>query len=250
MTPLEYATAIRSDTDRLIEAARLIGFDEPVPTCPGWRVREVSLHLGKVHRWATRYVVERLAQMVDEESETAMISSGPDDSELLAWLRQGASELAAALEAADPELRCWTFLPADSPRAFWARRQAHETAIHRADLELAAGRLEPFASEFAADGIDEILMGFAYRGRRHNRAPVGMEVVLRAIDHPVSWRLSVGPDGMTIGTGSANGDCLVTATASDLYLLRWNRGDSRQLQADGDPAILSWWREHFKITWG
>lgn len=33
---------------------------------------------------------------------------------------------------------CWTFLDAPSPLAFWARRQAHETAIHRADAQLAA----------------------------------------------------------------------------------------------------------------
>ena len=34
-------------------------------------------------------------------------------------------------------MRCFAFLPAPSPLAFWARRQAHETGIHRADVESA-----------------------------------------------------------------------------------------------------------------
>ena len=54
------------------------------------------------------------------------------------------------LRTADPAVRCWTFLPAPSPLAFWARRQAHETAIHRADAQLAAGPVTPFAADFAA----------------------------------------------------------------------------------------------------
>ena len=53
--------------------------------------------------------------------------------------RQGCADLVAALAAAPDDLECWTFLPAPSPRAMWARRQAHETAIHRVDAELAAG---------------------------------------------------------------------------------------------------------------
>ena len=43
----------------------------------------------------------------------------------------------------------------------WARRQAHETAIHRYDAESASGDVNGFDLDFAVDGIDEILVGFA-----------------------------------------------------------------------------------------
>ena len=44
---------------------------------------------------------------------------------------------------------------------FWSRRQAHEIALHRVDMELArpgdAGPPDPIESELACDGIDEFL---------------------------------------------------------------------------------------------
>lgn len=42
-------------------------------------------------------------------------------------------------------------VPATSPRAFWARRQAHETAIHRADAESALATVPEWNAAFAAD---------------------------------------------------------------------------------------------------
>ena len=67
------------------------------------------------------------------------MGSWPPDAELAAGSRQGCAALADALAAAPADLECWTFLRAPSPLAMWARRQAHETAIHRVDAELAAG---------------------------------------------------------------------------------------------------------------
>jgi hypothetical protein len=36
------------------ELARIIDgdLDRPVPTCPGWRFRQLATHLGRGHRWA------------------------------------------------------------------------------------------------------------------------------------------------------------------------------------------------------
>ena len=82
---------------------------------------------------------------------------------------QGCDGLADALAAAPDDLECWTFLPAPSPRAMWARRQAHETAIHRVDAELAAGTpVWRCDAAFAADGVDELLTCFVPR-RSHAR---------------------------------------------------------------------------------
>jgi hypothetical protein len=64
-----------------------------------------------------------------------------------------------------------------------APRQAHETAIHRADAQSAAGTKPEYPAEFAADGINELIMGF---GRRRKYAPVtGADAVL------TSWQSGV-----------------------------------------------------------
>ena len=53
-----------------------------------------------------------------------------------------------------------------APREFWARRQAHETTIHRADAVAAGLGRRPRSAEldldpaFAVDGLDELLTGF------------------------------------------------------------------------------------------
>ena len=44
-----------------------------------------------------------------------------------------------------------------APASFWARRQSHETMVHRADAELAVGRDVVLDAGLAADGIDEWL---------------------------------------------------------------------------------------------
>jgi hypothetical protein len=60
---------------------------------------------------------------------------------------------------------------APPPRRFWARRQAHETTIHSVDAIAARSQRWPTASDvaidplLAADGIDELLMGFITRGK-------------------------------------------------------------------------------------
>src|SRR5262249_60807590 len=101
-------------------------------------MRDLLKHLGYVHRWAAGYVREQHARWVDRASEAEILKGGPADEALAGWFRDGHAALVRALEAADPGMTCWTFLDAPSPLACWARRQAHETAIHRVDAQQAA----------------------------------------------------------------------------------------------------------------
>ena len=130
--------ALRSEGELMAAAVEGSDPGAPVPTCPEWAVRDLVRHMGGVHRWATGYVAGARTEMggpgLDE-----IVGVGPDDAELAGWLRQGSAALVGALTAAPADLVCWTFLPAPSPLAMWARRQAHETAIHRVDAQLAAG---------------------------------------------------------------------------------------------------------------
>src|SRR5262249_5411751 len=132
-----YIGALRREGQLLAGEAQRAGLAARVPSCPGWAVRDLLKHTGYVHRWATGFVAQGLIRPVGD-SEEEILSQGPGDAELPGWFREGHAALVQALSVAGPDLNCWAFLAAPSPLAFWARRQAHETAIHRVDARQAA----------------------------------------------------------------------------------------------------------------
>lgn len=216
----------------------------PITTCPGWNVQDLTRHLGKVHRWAATVVATPLHEPLpfdpfDPEAPSAA-------NELVPWFREGHAALVRSLRAAPHDLDCWRFLPAPTPRAFWCRRQAHETVIHVVDLALALGLpADRTPASFAADGIDELLWGWM-RGRRpggdEEEAPA-LRIV--ATDHDVDWHLSFpGRRGLTMIPGDSAlrpPACTVRARAVDLYLLLWNRRSGQGLGVKGDHRVLDRW---------
>jgi uncharacterized protein (TIGR03083 family) len=249
----EHIEALRAHGTTVAEVAANVPLDAPVPTCPGWELRDLVRHLGGVHRWATVFVSTGRTTPIDEASDLEIWLGGwPSDAELVRWFREGHAALVAALESAPDDIACWSFLPAPSPRAFWARRQAHETAIHRADSESAAGTTPAFPAAFAADGVEELLFGFGGRRGAGMRTPVERTLLLRATDAEARWhiRLTPGERGDVVTTREDGvAECAVTASSSDLYLLLWNRRGTDGLSVEGDPDVLGRWREDVRIRW-
>ena len=244
----EHVAAIRRDGELLAEAAEAAGLDAAVPHCPDWRVRELVQHTGGIHRWAATHVAEARAEPMPEDEEKRVMAP-PEDGELLGWFRSGCAELAATLEKAPPDLSCCTFLPAPTPLQFWARRQAHETAIHRADAQGAAGAVTPFPPEHARDGVDEMLLGFASRRKGRLRADPPRSFALHAADLGVDWLVRVEPDRIEVSHEPGEADWSVSGPASDLYLLLWNRRGTQGLETRGDPALLELWRTSVRVRW-
>jgi hypothetical protein len=52
----EFVDALDRDGALLADAAAEAGLTASVPTCPGWRVRDLLKHQAYVHAWATRHV--------------------------------------------------------------------------------------------------------------------------------------------------------------------------------------------------
>ncbi|WP_310718641.1 maleylpyruvate isomerase family mycothiol-dependent enzyme [Streptomyces lydicus] len=251
----EFVETLRLDGSLLADAAEEAGLDASVPACPEWQVRDLVTHIGRVHRWATEIV----AKGVQQPSGPAEAPDLPDD-ELISWLREGHHHLVLALHSAPRDLDAWTFLPAPSPLTFWARRQAHETSVHRVDAQQAAGAsLTPLPTAFAADGIDELLTGLHARERSRIRTDVPRTLRLRATDAPdADWtvHLSEAPP-RTVRTmadaGSVSGsdspeqgkpvDCTIEGPAEELYLTLWNRRPWDALTITGDRELPELWRE-------
>jgi uncharacterized protein (TIGR03083 family) len=255
MRTTDYITALDREGQMLVAAASSAGIHAPVPSCPGWEVRDLLAHIGFVHRWAARYVAEALTEMVEEPDEAAVLSAALPDDLLVPWVADGHAGLVDVLSSAPPDVQCWTFLPAPSPLAFWARRQAHETAVHRVDAELAAGaRATSFDPAFAVDGTDEVLLGFFARPRRRALDVSPGTIGIEATDAASAWTVRVAPEGIETTKGVGESDLSVRGTASDLYLLLWNR-----LQPDGDAPerldligrrdLLASWSGQCHVTW-
>jgi uncharacterized protein (TIGR03083 family) len=180
--------------------------------------------------------------------ETAFFTTVADD-ELLDWFARGHRALVDTLRTADPAISCWTFLPAPSPLAFWARRQAHETAIHRADAESALSAVPAWEPGFAVDGIDEVLNGFFARPISRIVAENPSSIALCPTDANSAWTVFLDPTGHRTTPGRHPADLVVTGSASDLYLLAWNRIGVRHLATHGDPRAWDQWQTHARIRW-
>lgn len=244
------------------------GMAASVPTCPGWTVRELVAHQGMVHRWAAGCVRgER-----DDDGCDAIEQEGLAAPDLLAWFDDGAKDLLSTLAFAPSDLDVWFFLPdSPGPRNGWARRQCHETTIHAVDAMSAARGAAPAAAEtwirpgLAADGVDELLLGFVPRRRTGLELPVPQTVVVRTTDTGNVWTLRVG-DGRTTsrvgepgqsGAGRSSGTdgselvdgpelVEISGTAAQVYLALWNRGEEISCS---DPDLLDRWRTDVQVDW-
>jgi uncharacterized protein (TIGR03083 family) len=235
--------AIREQGDLMAAAAEQVSPGVTIPTCPKWRMRDLVCHQGEVHRWATAIVRDAMS------TPDVPAPARPDDDELVPWFREGCTALVDVLEHADPDTACFAFLPAPSPLAFWARRQAHETGIHRVDAEQAVGTVTPFAVDLAADGIEEMLFGFASRSRSRLRSPTPRSLGVRATDAAREWIVHIGPDSVTVSRDGGDAECTVEAGASDLFMLLWNRVDPAGVRVTGGADVLDLWRDKMRISW-
>ena len=95
----------------------------------------------------------------------------PSDAGLIEWFRAGHAALVQTLEGAPADLACWSFLSA--PRRWLSGRAGRHTKPPSIAPTWNAppAQITPYPPDFAADGIDELLLGFASRpgGRRRSR---------------------------------------------------------------------------------
>ncbi|MGC9668083.1 maleylpyruvate isomerase family mycothiol-dependent enzyme [Planosporangium sp. 12N6] len=244
----DHIAVLDHDGRRLADVAEWAGLDLWVPTCPGWRLRDLLVHLGGVHRWATAYVTTGRSEPFTREERAGIIGAAPEhDHDLVTWFREGHRTLVDALRRADETMTCWTFLPAPSPLAFWARRQAHETAIHRADAESVIATVPEWEPGFAADGVDELLGGFFTGPRVTVTADPKVSMAVAATDTEAAWTLVIGPDSRRMVPDRHPADLIVVGPATDLYLLLWNRPTSDRLDLRGDRAVLALWQDQVRI---
>lgn len=233
LAPDRYLAALRADGDALAYAAAGV-LDRPVPCCPGWTGADLVGHVGEVHR--RRGAVVRAGGT--ERPQPVAIDLPPRQA-LLGWYLAGLHDLVAVLTAVDPQQPTWSFAT-DQRAAFWQRRMAHETAIHRWDAQAAAGAPQPIApADFAADGVDEVLTVFAagqVTDEPYDGPPGTIHV--HATDADGEWVVELAPPALTIRAGHERADAALRGPASDLDLVLWKRLPPDTVERFGDPALI------------
>ncbi len=237
-----YVESIRTDGAALVQAARVAGVDAVVPSCPDWRIADLLGHLGRIHRWVAQGIIDRSTRRDEHWSQ----AEPPPPDERVDWFAAGVPMLADALAGAGPGVELWSWTP-DKTSGFWARRQAHETAVHRYDGQLAVGATEPIERMLAVDGIAELFDLIPYWQWADRVRGTGETIHFHCADADGEWLARLGADGLVITGEHAKGDVAARGLASDLMLFLYGRVGIDALDVFGDASLLAHWRE--LVTW-
>lgn len=247
---MDYATScdeLEREGARVVELARRADQGAPVPTCPDWRVSQLLEHVGFVHRWAEHLVRVRATYRISAR-EMGFVR-GPVDASLLA---EGLATLLATLRTSEPDDEMWAW-GVDQHVRFWARRQLHETLVHRVDLEGAMGVSSVIDPVIATDAIDEFLVNLACAASFSPDVAtlVGTgEVLSFRSDEGPSWSLRLTSGGFEFGGAHGEPGRDVAATlsgpASELLVVLTRRRDLAEssCRAEGRRELIEHWLAH------
>ncbi|HEX7301597.1 maleylpyruvate isomerase N-terminal domain-containing protein [Lentzea sp.] len=214
-----------------------------VPACPGLNLGETVRHVGSGYRRTLEWI--RLGR----EPGAGEWQDYPENGEnTLDFLRSGAEAVLAELSAHGEDEPCATWWPEQQNYGFWQRRLAHETTVHRMDVQGAAGMdVGAVDDEVAVDGADEVLtlwLGhkldvLGVRGSRDSLVAIEVE------DH--LWLTRCGPHGASAWRvvdpeDAHRADAQVTADPMTMYRWLWGRLPDRMVTVIGDhDAIAQLW---------
>jgi uncharacterized protein (TIGR03083 family) len=236
LSPDRYEAEIEASTAVLAGLLAEHDLSLHIPTCPDWTLRELTLHVGRAHRWAAEICRTRAAEFIPFR-EVPDRAFPADRAEQDWWLRDSAARIIETVRAAGDDV-VWSFV-GSGPASFWRRRMAHETLVHRADGEIAAGREPVIDAGLAADAIDEwlcLLSGpaFGKPDPRPAALPAGAALHVHVTDDEVDggeWLVGNTGTGVVVERAHGKGDAAIAGPAGRLLLVL-----SRRLPAS-DPAV-------------
>ncbi len=226
-----YVSLIEEDGERLADAAR--DLHAPVPPCPGWDVREAVRHTGSVYRHKVACM-----QLGREPNQGEWVRAPAPHEDVVLWFRDSLALLLDEFSARRPEDVAVTWWPPEQTVAFWARRMALETAVHRADLEAASVPVTPVSRDLATDGVDEVLQIFlAHPDEPPPQGDALGPVQVSTGGHTWTADLQPGTTAVTAAPAMLPGAEL-SGEPSAVFLYLWGRGPLEGLSRSGKPALI------------
>jgi uncharacterized protein (TIGR03083 family) len=251
LSPDRYFREIEASTAGLADIVAEHDQSLPIPTCPEWTLRQLVTHVGRAHRWAAEITRTRSDAFIPfREVPDGKLPAGR--AEQLTWLQAGAALIVDAVRDAGNDL-VWTFT-GPAPARFWIRRMAHETLVHRADAQLAAGAVPESVidSEVAADAIDEwlTLLSVATPGSgddRTNALAAGAALHMHATDDGLGglgeWMIRRDAGSLIAEAGHGKGDAALSGPAASLLLVLMRRRPlpDPAVTVYGDGSVVDGW---------
>jgi uncharacterized protein (TIGR03083 family) len=250
MENARYLDCLAEDYSLLRDAVSSADLTVPVPSCPGWMMGDLVYHVAEVY--LRQAIVMRTGQWPRDWSP-------PAGEPHLALLARAYGGLTGEFAAREPGAAALTWFEPDQTVAFWMRRMAQETVVHRIDAELAVG-LPPthLPDDLATDGVDEVLKRFLawFSPRRlaemegeHLAGLGGTETILvTAGDSSWTVRPSAAYE-VTVKDGVAGHPQAVIEAAPDPMLRwLWGRAGDDVVRVTGDPAWADYLRRMLAAT--
>jgi uncharacterized protein (TIGR03083 family) len=230
----ELVAAVRSEGEAIVSASRQ-GVDVPAPTCGDWTVADLCLHVGRVYAYVAHIAAERLTSASDVRPDPEA------DMDPVEWVESCLDDLVGALSGCDPDTPMWNWSSEPPVAAFWARRMAHESAVHRYDAQRAHGVAQPVDADLAADGLGELVDVLLPRiVERDGRTLAPATYVFASVEDG-AWRVRTDGGIVTRADADAAADVTVRGTTSALLLATYNRVPWSSLEVDGDATALDAW---------
>jgi len=243
MTNIPYAeltAAVRGEGEAIVAAARM-GLDVAVPTCGDWQMPDLLRHVAAVYHRAATAVDQRATQPVEWQAP------GDDGADPIAVLADALDELVHALSGADADTAVWNWSGRDQNASFWARRMAHESAVHRFDAQRAHGMAQPIDADLAHDGLDELVDVIAPRVVERDQVELTEATYSFVATDEGVWHVQFGPDGLQRLDVAKEPDVTARGTASALLLAAYARVPWTSLEVDGDMAALDAWNASLRF---
>jgi uncharacterized protein (TIGR03083 family) len=244
---MDYSKALLDETRALGELIRGADQATPIPTCPGWTLKQLLRHVGRGNRWSAQIVAEQRTEALDpREVPDGKPPEDPDAA--IDWLNAGAQSILDAVDGVGADTEVWTFL-GPRPAKWWIRRRVHEATVHRADAALAVGTGFTLSPELAADGIDEWLERVVIEADTTS-PPLddGVTLHLHATDDGLGpqgeWMLT-NDGGLSCSHAHGKGAAAVRGPAIELLLaiVRRKLGSDAGVEVLGDAAVWDGWLE-------
>ena len=239
MAYTEFVSGVRREGEALLSAAGQ-GGDDPVPTCEGWTVDRLLVHVGRLWTMVSTVVGERLTTPAERPEV-------PADKPLAAFAAEALDELVDALMSCEPDTPMWNWADQPPTAMFWARRMANEAAVHRYDAPRAHDVAQPIAAELAHDGLDELVdVILPTVLSRDSRSLPEATYAFDATDEG-AWCVQLGSVGISRLDVATAPDVTVRGTASALLLAAVNRVPWTSLEVEGNASLLDTWSKSLKF---
>ncbi len=232
----ELVAAVRKEGTALVTAGR-VGLSDPVECCPGWDVDRLLRHVGRVFHNVANIVSDRV-------SERPPLPPRPEpDADAVAYCEDALEELVDALSSTPADTPVWNWSTQEQVAQFWARRMAHEAAVHRWDAQRAHGYQQRVEAELATDGVAELLdTMLPYVLSEQPAEDLAGVLGVECSDTGERWRVRLSAD-KAVQDEAADPDATVSGRASDVLLVLYGRLPLERVDLAGDTDLVTRWRE-------